>query len=71
MWCPRGICRSNGLFFFLQEILKHGSNFLIEPKFLGFHENPENRKICENGPIFQEKSVTMSILFCQNDPKDT
>ena len=32
-------------------------------------ENPQNRKICENGPIFQEKCLTMGTLFCQNDPQ--
>ena len=59
-----GMCRSNGLLFykkslnmgpiFYQKILKHGSTFLTEPKFLGFRmaKNPENREILKNRPIF-------------------
>ena len=61
---PMGMCRSNGLLFykkslnmapfFTKEILKHGSNFLTEPKFLGFRM-AKITKFLENGPIFQEK----------------
>ena len=42
---------------FLQEILKHGSTFLTEPKFLGFGngENPENHKIFEKWAYFSRK----------------
>ena len=55
---------------FLQKILKHGSNFLTEPKFLGFRmaKNPQITNFVKNGPIFQEKSLTMGFLFCQIDP---
>ena len=75
-----GMCRSNGSLFykksmgpvFYQKILKHGSTFLTEPKFWGFlsshGENPANREIFENGPSFQEKSLKMGTLFCQNHP---
>ena len=75
-----GICRSNGSLFyknslnmgpiFYQKILKHGSTFLTEPKFLGFRmaKTPKITKFFENGPIFQEKSLKMGTLFCQNHP---
>ena len=50
-------------------ILKHGPNFLTEPKFSGFCmvKTPKIAK-CVDRPIFQEKSLTMGTLFCQNDP---
>ena len=63
------MCRFNGLVFykkslnmgpvFYKKILEHGSNFLTEPRFSG---------VVKNGPIFQEKFLTMGTLFCQNDP---
>ena len=49
---------------FYKKILKHGPIFWLSPNF--WVENPQNCKICENGPIFQEKSL-MGTLFCQND----
>ena len=75
-----GMCRSNGSLFykkslnmgpvFYQKILKHGSTFLTEPKFSGFHmaKTPKIVKFLKNGPIFQEKPVKMGTLFCQNHP---
>ena len=54
---------------FYKKILKHGSNFLTEPKFLGFHmaKTPKITNFVKTGPIFQEKSLTMGTLFCQID----
>ena len=75
-----GMCRPNGSLFykkslnmgpvFYQKILKHGSTFLTEPKFLGFHmaKTLKIAKFLENGPIFQEKSLKMGTLFCHNHP---
>ena len=75
-----GMCRSNGSLFykkslnmgpvFYQNILKHGSNFLTEPKCSGFRmaKTPKIAKFLKNGPIFQEKSLKMGTLFCQNHP---
>ena len=54
-----------------QKILTRGSNFLTEPKFWGFctcGETSKITKLVKNGPIFQEKSLTMATHFCQNDP---
>ena len=88
------MCRSNGSLFykkslnmgpiFYQKILKHGSTFLTEPKFLGFRlaktlkianflKNGQAKtlkiaKFLKNGPIFQEKSLKMGTFFCQNHP---
>ena len=53
--------------FFYQKILKHGSTFLTEPKFLGFCM-AKTAKFLKNGPIFQEKILKMGTLFCQNHP---
>ena len=75
-----GMCRSNGSLFykkslnmgpvFYQKILKHGLTFLTEPKFLGFRmaKTPKIAKFLKNGPNFQEKSLKMGTLFCQNHP---
>ena len=75
-----GMCRSNGSLFhkkslnmgpvFYQKILKHGSTFLTEPKFLGFRlaKTLKIAKFLKNGPIFQEKSLKMGTFFCQNHP---
>ena len=75
-----GMCRSNGSHFykkslntgpvFYQKILKHGSTFLTEPKFLGFRmaKTPKIAKFLKNGPIFQEKTLKIGTLFCQNHP---
>ena len=42
---------------------------LIWAQIFGFYgENPENREIFENGPIFQENVLKMGTLFCQNHP---
>ena len=65
---------------FLQEILKHGSHFLpkkslnmrqlfcLSPNFRGFRmaKTPKIAKVLKNGPIFQEKTLKMGTLFCQN-----
>ena len=61
-----GMCRSNVSLFckkslnmgpvFYQKILKHGSTFLTEPKFLGFR-HPKIAKFLKNEPSFQEKSL--------------
>ena len=71
-----GMCRSNGSLsykkslntgrVFYQKILKHGSTFLTEPKFLSFRmaKTLKIAKFLKNGPIFQEKSLKMSTLFC-------
>ena len=55
---------------FYKKILKHGSTFLIEPKFSGFRmaKTLKIAKFLKNGPIFQEKSLKMGTLFCQNHP---
>ena len=47
-----------------------GSTFLTEPKFLGFRmaKTPKIVKFLKNGPSFQEKSLKMGTLFCQNHP---
>ena len=75
-----GMCRSNGSLFykkslnmfpvFYQKIVKHGSTFLTEPKFLGFRMAKTLKivKFLKNGPSFQEKSLKMGTLFCQNHP---
>ena len=75
-----GMCRSNGSLFykkslnmgpvFYQKILKHGSTFLTEPKFSGIRvaKKPKIAKFLKNWPIFQEKSLKMGTLFCQNHP---
>ena len=75
-----GLCRSNGSLFlqeslimgpvFYKELLKHGSNFLTESTLSGFYmaKTQKIAKYVKNGPIFQEKSLTMGTLFCQNDP---
>ena len=58
----------------LQEILKHGSCFLqkkslnMGPIFWLMAKTPKIVKFVKNGPVFQEKSLTMGTLFCQNDP---
>ena len=54
---------------FYQKILKYGSNFLTEPKFLGFSHgaNPENHKISEKWAYFSRK-ILNNGTFCQNDP---
>ena len=74
-----GMCRSNGSLFykkflnmgpvFYQNILKHGSTFLTEPKFSGFRmvKTPD-REIFEKWAYFLEKSFKMGTLFCQNHP---
>ena len=74
------MCRSNGSLFYKKslnmgpilyhKILKHGSTFLTEPKFSGFRmvKTPKNHEIFEIRPIFQEKSLNMGTLFCQNHP---
>ena len=36
-----------------------------QPKFSGFRKS---QNLWKNGPVFQEKSLTMCTLFCQNDP---
>ena len=76
----RGCAALMGCFFYkkslnmgpvvYQKILKHGSSFLIKPKFLGFRmvKTPKIVKFLKNGPIFQEKSLKMGTLFCQNHP---
>ena len=56
------MCHSNGSLFYkkslnmgpilYKSILKHGSNFLTEPKFSGL----KIAKFVKNGPIFQENS---------------
>ena len=53
---------------FYQKILKHGSTFLTEPKFSGFRMAKPWKiaKFLKNGPIFQDKSLKMGTLFCQN-----
>ena len=73
-----GMCRSNGSLFykkslnmgpiFYQKILKHGPTFLNEPKFSGFRmaKTPKIVKFLKNGPIFQEKTLKMGTLLCQN-----
>ena len=75
-----GMCRSNGALFykksltmgpvFYQKILKHGSTFLTEPKFLGLRmaKTLKITNFLENRPIFQEKSLKMGTFFCQNHP---
>ena len=89
-----GMCRSNGSLFykkslnmgpvFYPKILKHGSTFLTEPKFLGFRlaktlkiakflKNGQAKtlkiiKFLKNEPIFQEKSLKMGTFFCPNHP---
>ena len=75
-----GMCRSNGSLFykkswnmgpvFYQKILKHRSTFLTEPKFFGFRmvKTLKIATFLKNGPIFQEKSLKMGTLFCQNHP---
>ena len=75
-----GIYRSNGSFFyknslnmgpiFYPKIFKHRSTFLTEPKFAGFRmaKTPKITNLLKNGPIFQEKSLKMGTLFCQNHP---
>ena len=67
---------SNGLLFYKKflntgsifykkkkkKILKHGSNFLTEPKFLGFcmAKILKITKFVKNGPIFQKKFLTIN-----------
>ena len=38
------------------------------PFYLKFPKFWEHPKILQNGAIFQEKSLKMDTLFCQNDP---
>ena len=68
-----GMCRSKSSNMgpvFYQKILKHGSTFLTEPKYLGFcmAKTLKIAKFLKNGPIFQEKSLKMGTLFCQTHP---
>ena len=60
------------LFFTKKKILKHASNFLTEPKFLGFRMAKTLKivKFVENGLIFQEISVTMGTLSAKMTLKD-
>ena len=55
---------------FYQKILKHGLTFLTDHKFSGFRmaKTPKIAKFLKNGPIYQEKSLIMGTLFCQNHP---
>ena len=47
-----------------------GQTFLTEPKLSGFCmvKTPKITKFLKNEPIFQEKSLKMGTLFCQNHP---
>ena len=91
-----GMCRSNGSLFykkslnmgpvFYPKILKHGSTFLTEPKFVGFRlaktlkiakflKNGQAKtlkitKFLKNEPIFQEKSLKMGTFSAQITLKD-
>ena len=59
-----GMCRSNGSLFhkkslnmgpvFYQKILKHGSTFLTEPKFLGFRKPRKSRNFWKMGLLFKK-----------------
>ena len=55
---------------FLQEILKHGSTFLTEPKFSGFRMAKTLKivKFLKNGPIFQEKILKNGYPFLPKSP---
>ena len=55
---------------FYKKILKHGLTFLTELKILGFRvaKTQKIAKFLKNGPIFQDKSLKMGTLFCQNHP---
>ena len=55
---------------FYQKILKHGSTFLTEPKFLGFRmaKTPKIAKFLKNGPFFQEKNLKNGYPFLPKSP---
>ena len=75
-----GMCRSNGLLFykkslnmgpiFYQQILKHGSTFLTEPKFLGFRmaKNPKNHEIFEKWAYFSREILKNVYPFLPKSP---
>ena len=61
-----------GPVFFTKKILKHGSNFLTDPKFWDFRmmKTLKITKFVKNGPIPpQKKSLTMGTLFAKMTPK--
>ena len=63
-----GMCRSNGSFFY-KKSLNMGPIFTKKKKKKKLRRKPrKSKKIVKNGPISQDKSLTMGTLFCQNDP---
>ena len=50
--------------------LNMGPIFWLRSNFRGFRmaKTPKIAKLVKNEPIFQEKSLIMGTLFCQNDP---
>ena len=59
-----GMCRSNESLFYKKSLNTGPVFYKKNPWNMG----PKIAKFWENGPIFQEKSLTVGTLFCQNDP---
>ena len=55
---------------FYQKILKHGSTFLTEPKFLDFHmaKNPKIMKFLKKWPYFSRKILKNGYPFLPKSP---